>query len=327
MREHKITRRKAIGSSLIASIAAVSGLAFKTDAQDKPFGYNLASKKKLPFRISLNTSTISEYNLGADQQIDMVSKAGFDGIELWMRDVMKFVDAGGKVEHLREKLQSGGLVLENMIGFAAWCSDDPAERTKAIDQLRNEMILTAGLGGKYIAAPVLGIDALDCTKFDAYAQRYEAILNLESETGVTPILEIWGAGALNNLADCAHIVIATGHPKATMLLDFYHLYRGGSDWDTLDCINGKRLPLIHMNDYPANPAREVLTDAHRVLPGEGVCPFQDILPKLYLAGFRGGLSVELFNREYWATMDAESMLKNSYEKTYAVVENALANIL
>ncbi len=326
MDESKISRRKAIGNSLMVSLAAATGLAFKTTEQESPTDHGRVVKKKMPFRISLNTSTISAYDLGVDRQIEMVAAAGFDGIELWMRDVTKFIDSGGTVEELKDKLQAGGLVLEDMIGFAAWCSDDPGERQKAIEQMREEMVLTAGLGGKYIAAPVLGIKTLDPAKFDAYAERYEAILQLEAETGVTPLLEIWGAGALSKLSDCAHIVIATGHPKATMLLDFYHLYRGGSDWDTVDCLNGKRLPLLHMNDYPQTPARELLTDAHRVLPGEGVCPFDEILPKLYHAGFRGGLSVELFNKDYWAAMDAETMLKSSYDKTVAVVEKAMAHI-
>ena len=84
---------------------------------------------------------------------------------------------------------------------------------------------------------------------------------MSDQTGVVPILELWGHGALNSLADCAHIVIGSGHPKATMLLDFYHLYRGGNDWDTLDCINGSRLSLIHINDYPADPPFDQLRDS------------------------------------------------------------------
>lgn len=325
MMGNKITRRKAITTGLKASLVAMSGYAFSTydlNATDQ----NTHIKKKLPFRISLNTSTIMAYKLGVGKQIEMVSAAGFDGIELWMRDIVTFLDKGGTTASLKEKLQAGNLVLENIIGFSQWCSDDAEERKKAVEQLRSEMMITAELGGSFIAAPVMGLKSLDRTKFDEYAQRYNDILTLKKETNVIPVLEIWGAGALNNLADCAQIVIATGHPDATMLLDFYHLYRGGSDWDTLDCLNGKRLPVIHMNDFPATPARELLTDAHRILPGDGICPFDKILPKLYDSGFRGGLSVELFNKEYWATMDAETMLKNSYTKTVQVVERALPNM-
>jgi 2-keto-myo-inositol isomerase len=326
MTENKISRRKAIGTAMTASLAAMSGYAFKFEAQDTASYENKQPKEKLPIRISLNTSTVLHYKLEADKQIEMVAGAGFDGIELWMNDIKAFLDKGGTRDHLKEKLQKHDLILENIIGFSKWCSDDPGERKNAMDQLREEMLITAELGGKFIAAPVQGIEVLDGRKYEEYAQRYAAILKLGDETGVTPLIELWGAGALHKIADCAHIVIATGHPRATMLLDFYHIYRGGNDWDTVDCLNAKKLPVIHMNDYPSTPAREALTDADRILPGEGICPFGEIIPKLYEAGFRGGLSVELFNRSYWATMDAETLLKTSYEKTYRVIQNTLSDM-
>jgi 2-keto-myo-inositol isomerase len=323
---NKISRRNAIATSLKVSLAAIGGYAFKTISQEKLHVENTSVKKKLPVRISLNTSTLLHYKLDVDVQIDMVADAGFDGVELWMRDIQAYLEKGGKAEQLKRKLQDRGLILENIIGFSKWCSDLPDERAKALDQLRGEMMIIAAMGGKYIAAPVQGIESLDRNKYDDYAERYNAILNLGDETGVTPILELWGMGALNKVADCARIVIATGHPKATMLLDFYHVYRGGNDWDTIDILNGHKLPVMHINDYPATPSFELLKDSDRVLPGEGICPFDILIPKLYKAGFRGGFSVELFNREYWETMDAQTMLKNSYEKTYDVVEKALAKM-
>ena len=322
--KHKISRRKAIATSLKVSLAAIGGYAFKSNL---PYPENSALKKKLPIRISLNTSTLLHYKLDVDVQIDMVADAGFDGVELWMRDIKAYLEKGGTSEQLKRKLEERGLILENIIGFSKWCSDDPEERKKAMEQLREEMMIIAQMGGKFIAAPVQGIESLDRNKYDDYAERYNAILNLGDETGVTPILELWGMGALNKVSDCAQIAIATGHPKATMLLDFYHVYRGGNDWDTVDLLNGNRLPVIHINDYPSSPSYELLKDSDRVLPGEGVCPFNELIPKLYNAGFRGGFSVELFNKGYWETMDAKTMLKNSYEKTYEVVEKALANTI
>jgi len=140
-------------------------------------------------------------------------------------------------------------------------------------------------------------------------------------------LELWGACALNKLSDCAQIVIATGHPNATMLLDFYHLYRGENSWDTLDCLNGSRLPVFHINDYPANISREQLRDSDRLFPGDGVCPFSELIPMLYDSGFRGAFSVELFNKIYWDTMYIQTILKNSYEKTYRVLYEAINNTI
>lgn len=323
MKPAKISRRKAIETSLIASLAALGGLGFTEARTPGKLRNTMAPRPGLPFRISLNTSTIMAYQLPVDEQIKKVAAAGFDGVELWMRDIRAFLDKGGSQGQLKELLEGGNLKLENIIGFSQWCSDDAEERKKAIDQLLMEMEITAGLGGKHIAAPVMGLQSLDPSRFGEYTERYQAILALEGETGVVPVIEIWGAGALHKISDCAQIVIATGHPKATMLLDFYHIYRGGNHWDTLDVLNGAKLPVIHMNDYPAEPARESLNDGHRLLPGEGVCPFNTVLPKLYEAGFRGGLSVELFNKGYWETMDAETLLRNSFEKTVAVVQNAM----
>ncbi|SDE15938.1 2-keto-myo-inositol isomerase [Pricia antarctica] len=316
---NKITRRKALTTSVKASMAAMFGYAFAPISQPTT-GHKTDTNLKLPFRISLNTSTISAYKLPVDQQIDKVATAGFDGIELWMSDVKAYLEKGGTTIALKKKLQAGNLILEDMIGFSPWCSDNLGERKKAVAQLREEMLLTAELGGKYIAAPILSLKTLDRTKFDAYTERYAAILDLAADTSVTPLLELWGMGALHNLGDCAKIAIDTGHPNAAILLDFYHIYRGGNAWETLDILNGSRLPVIHMNDYPATPSREKLTDADRVLPGEGICPFNEILPKLYASGFSGGLSVELFNKGYWASMDVDTLLKMSYESTFTIVK-------
>lgn len=324
MKSGNISRRKAIETSFIASLAALGGFGFTTTGKTRQGRDTMVPKAELPFRISLNTSTLMAYQLPVDEQIKKVAAAGFDGIELWMRDIRAFLDKGGSQGQLKELLEGGNLRLENIIGFSAWCSDDAEERKNAIDQLLMEMEITTGLGGNHIAAPVMGLKSLDPARFGEYTERYQAILALEAETGVIPVIEIWGAGALHKISDCARIVIDTGHPKATMLLDFYHIYRGGNHWDTLDILNGSKLPVIHMNDYPAEPAREALNDGHRLLPGEGICPYNTILPKLYESGFRGGLSVELFNKGYWETMDAETMLRNSFEKSVAVVQNAMS---
>lgn len=321
----KISRRKAIGTSLKASLAAFSGYAFGPAYFKEAKTTLISNSKTLPMRISLNTSTLLHYKLAVDVQIGMVAEAGFTGIELWMSDIKTYLDNGGKTKDIKDKLEENQLILENIIGFSKWCSDDSEERKEALAQLRDEMNIIAEIGGTYIAAPVQGIEQLNRKKYADYADRYRAILELGDETGVTPILELWGMGALHKVADCAHIAIATGHPKATMLLDFYHVHRGGNDWDTIDILNGKKLPVFHMNDYPGTPSYDKLIDADRVLPGEGVCPFEEIIPKLYQAGFRGGFSVELFNKGYWETMDAETLLKHSYEKTAAVVQKALTN--
>ncbi len=49
-----------------------------------------------------------------------------------MKDIKTYLENGGTAAQLKEKLQARELVLENIIGFSKWCSDDPEERKKAI---------------------------------------------------------------------------------------------------------------------------------------------------------------------------------------------------
>jgi sugar phosphate isomerase/epimerase len=74
-----------------------------------------------------------------------------------------------------------------------------------------------------------------------------------------------------------------------------------------------------MNDYPADPPRASITDAHRVYPGDGVAPLKEMLRDLRHLGFGGYLSLELFNREYWK-QDAMQVARTGLEKMRAVAE-------
>lgn len=267
MLEKKISRRNMLRTTGLAvlgsTFAGLASCAPKKKEEPSPE----ASSSKRPFRVCLNVSTIAGYKLPVQKQIDLCAEAGFEGIELWTRDVDAFVKQGGTYETLRRQLEGSGLLLENMIGFASWFADDPSKRKEGLNQMRHDMEMVAGLGGKFIAAPAQGVTQLDRTRLPEYSERYRAILDLGDEMGVTPILELWGAGVLNQLSDTMAIAIASGHSLASVLLDFYHLYRGGNSFDSLRLINGKILPVFHINDYPELPPRTELRDSDRVFPG------------------------------------------------------------
>ena len=81
---------------------------------------------------------------------------------------------------------------------------------------------------------------------------------------------------------------------------------------------------FHVNDFPATPPREQLTDAHRVYPGDGVAPWQEILSTLHANGISCMLSLELFNRDYWK-QDAHTVARTGLQKCRQVVAKSLNN--
>jgi len=253
-----------------------------------------------PFKYSLNTSTIRGQKLGLEREIDLAAKAGYQAIEVWVSTIQEYVKAGGKLADVRKRIEDRGLTVENAISFSRWVVDDDAVRAEAVEQVKREMDLLAQIGGKRIAAPPAGATdkpGLDLTKA---AERYRAILDLSDKTGIVPILELWGGSKnLHRIGQCMFVVIESGHPKACMLGDVYHIYKGGSDFAGLRMISPQAMPIMHMNDYPADPPRDRISDRDRVMPGDGMAPLTQILRDLRDGHSRAILSLELFSPAYW----------------------------
>jgi len=272
-----------------------------------------------PFRYCLNTSTIMGQKPGLLRSIEIAAAAGYDGVELWVRDVKEWLASGQKVETLATLLRSKKLHVENAISFTEWLVDDDTKRQQAIATLEDEMKLMAALGCKRIAAPPAGLAAGSPIDIKKAAERYREIIALGKKTGVMPLLEFWGAsGTIYNFSQAIAIAAAANDPDARILPDVYHLNRGGSGFDCLGLVSGKVIDIIHMNDYPANKPVAEQTDADRVYPGDGAAPFQKILKYLKQMGGPKTLSLELFNKTYWG-QDAQVVANTGLQKMKALV--------
>jgi 2-keto-myo-inositol isomerase len=273
------------------------------------------------FRYGLNTSTIQGQKLSLVEEIEIAAAAGYQAIEPWINEIERYVEGGGSLPELKRRIADHGMTVEGAIGFAEWIVDDDARRAKGFEIARRDMELVAQIGGKRMAAPAMG--ATDIEGFDLFriAERYHALLELGEQTGVAPILEVWGfSKTLTRLSEATFVAQEARHAGATILADVYHLYKGGSPIQGLALLNPAVLPVLHMNDYPDMP-RDAIGDADRVYPGDGVAPMKQIFALLHQIGFNGVLSVELFNRDYWQ-QDALTVAKTALAKTRAVVEQA-----
>ena len=119
------------------------------------------------------------------------------------------------------------------------------------------------------------------------------------------------------------MAIESGHPKACVLADVFHLYKGGSEFRGLRLLSSGAVQVFHMNDYPAEPAREKINDSFRIFPGDGVAPITQIVRDLDATGGRKVLSLELFNRDYYQ-QDPLEVARNGLAKMKQVVRQALA---
>lgn len=271
-------------------------------------------------RYCLNTSTIRGQKLSLEDEVDLASNCGYDGIEPWIREIEAYRDAGKSLADLRKRIADRGLRVESAIGFAPWLVDDDAQRRQGLEQLKREMELVREIGGMRIAAPPAGMHQADAAQVDLLvaAERYHAILEIGRSLGVVPQVEVWGPSRnLSRLGQAVLVAIESGHPDACVLPDIYHLYKGGSGYDGLALLSSQSIHCFHFNDFPADPPRAEINDSFRVYPGDGIAPWPKIVGILKQIGFSGAASLELFNKEYWA-QDPKLVLETGLKKMKAV---------
>jgi sugar phosphate isomerase/epimerase len=296
------------------SVAGAGVLAGALPARDGPAE---------PFRYMLNMSTIRGQNLTPPQQVDIAAKAGYHAVEPWVPDLEKWLKADGNLKDLSKRITDHGLTCESAIGFAPWIVNDDDARKKGLEQAKRDMDWVVQLGGKRIAAPPVGAHQTGGIELMRAAERYRALLELGDKMGITPQVEVWGfSKSLNRLGETMMVAMESGHPKACLLPDVYHLYKGGSDFTGLKLLGGAAMHVFHMNDYPADLPRATIQDKDRIYPGDGVAPLKEMLRNLRDLGFRGALSLELFNPTYWK-QDALLVARTGLEKMKAVVRAAL----
>jgi 2-keto-myo-inositol isomerase len=283
-------------------------------------GFAKEKKKQADkFKFSLNTSTISGQKLGVQKYIEIAARAGYDCMELWLPDLKVYMDNGGTLPALKKLIDDSKVPVVNAIGFAPWMIDDEEKRNAGFKQMRQEMEIMAALGCPRIAAPSAGIGPTAQLDMFIVGERFAKLIELGKETGVTPQLEFWGASRFHHIGQALMASAVANNPGAKILADVYHLFRGNSGFESLKMIDGSMIEIFHMNDYPGTIPREKQEDKDRIYPGDGVAPFKQILTDLKNMKGPKILSLELFNREYWA-QDPLQVAKTGLEKMKKVVQ-------
>ncbi|SEW51810.1 sugar phosphate isomerase/epimerase family protein [Chitinophaga arvensicola] len=272
------------------------------------------------FKYSLNMSTIRGQKLGFIKELETASKAGFRHVEIWIDTFQTYLQQGGSVTEARKIIEGLGLQIENAIGFARWIVDDEATRKAGLAQLQQEMEQLAKIGCKRIAAPPMGANNAHTPVIDlnVVTERYLAILEMGEKTGVLPILEMWGGSPnLKKISQVLYVVTESGHKNARVLLDSFHIFKGGSSFDSTAFVGKPAIDIFHVNDYPAGISPEKISEPDRIYPGDGIAPLRQLMQCIRNPEKPVIISLEVFNNSYYQ-QDALLVAKTGLAKMKAI---------
>jgi sugar phosphate isomerase/epimerase len=258
----------------------------------------------------LNASTIRPAPLLT--KIEAAAAAGFRAIELWNDDVTAFVEGGGSLAQVGERLASAGLSVPSVIAVMGWIGCPAGERDERRREAVRRMEQAKALGSPFIvASPPMGRADVAQAAAD-----YRELLQIGRDVGIRPSMEFLGfVDQINSIPAAWEIVERAGDPDGTIVIDWFHMVRGqGSTLDDLRRIPADRISIVHLDDVPYDKPFAEMSDADRVFPGDGDIPIRDMNAVLREIGYQGPISLELFNRDLW-DQDPFAVARTGFEKS------------
>jgi 2-keto-myo-inositol isomerase len=268
------------------------------------------------FVYCLNTSTIRPTPFL--EKIAIAGKAGYQAIEPWNDEITAYLQEGGSIAELKRALAGAGLKVVSVIALHSWAMAEGNEHRRVLDECRRRMEQAAELGSPYIVAS----PPQEVVDINRARDRFGELLEMGEQVGVVPSMEFLGfVDGVKNVSTAWAIAAGAGTPraKATIVADVFHMMRGGGSIDDLLTIKGDRLANFHINDLPAVPDPLAQRDEDRVMVGEGIADLPRVIANLRSIGYRGPISLELFNRKLWE-QDPFEVVKRGLERIRALVE-------
>ncbi|OLM17379.1 MULTISPECIES: TIM barrel protein [unclassified Pseudonocardia] len=240
---------------------------------------------------------IATVSLGGSltDKLDAVAAAGFGGIELLDADLR---DSSLSASEVAARCADLGLTIDAYQPFRRAEGVSAAEFTDVLARFRGELDVMAGLGTGSILVVSNTDDDADPDR-DLSARQLSALADAAAERGMSVTYEAlaWGTH-VGRFADAWDVVRRAGHPALTVTVDTFHMISRGEDAGALDGVPMDKISLAQVADAPMlSMDLKQWSRNHRCLPGDGEFDLRTPLRALWAAGYRGPLSLEIFNPE------------------------------
>jgi 2-keto-myo-inositol isomerase len=225
--------------------------------------------------------------------LEIAREMGYTGIEARAERLLK--DAA-EVRATAELVRPSEVLTLNGVALTVR-ADGRMDRRLIEDDLKSRLQICQELGAPYLLAIPPRAPGLETRR--AIPPTRDA---LELARDRADRLDIRIAFEFLGFGDCPintpEIATETvdGIDAIDLVLDSCHWHASGSQ--PLNAFPVERLVLVHLNDAPDKPPRQI-EDADRVLPGEGVIQLKTLLASLKARAFTGPWSLETFNPAYW----------------------------
>jgi 4-hydroxyphenylpyruvate dioxygenase len=230
------------------------------------------------------------------EKMEAAAAIGFDGVEIFENDLLTFEGTPKDVRYLADSL---GLTITCFQPFRDFEAMPDPQRARNLDRAERKFDVMQQLGAELllvcsnVSPASIDDDARAAADLAEMAERaHKRGLRVGFEALA------WGRN-VNKWRHAWKIVEAAGHPALGLIVDSFHTLALGDDLAGLSDVPPDKIFLAQLADAPKLSMDVLSWSRHfRNFPGQGQLPVADFVRDLIGAGYRGPLSLEIFNDEF-----------------------------
>ncbi len=232
------------------------------------------------------------------EKLEAAAAIGFDGVEILENDLLTFDGSPAAVRSIARGL---GLDITCFQPFRDFEAMPEPQRSRNLDRAERKFDVMQALGTDLLlvcsnlSPAAIGDDARAAADLAVMADRaqrrglrvgYEALA--------------WGRH-VNRWRHAWRIVQLADHPALGLIMDSFHTLAVQDNAADLGKVPAEKLFFLQLADAPALSLDVLSWSRHfRNFPGQGQLPVAEFLRAVLAAGYRGPLSLEIFNDEFRA---------------------------
>ncbi|WP_421723191.1 sugar phosphate isomerase/epimerase family protein [Bauldia sp.] len=232
-------------------------------------------------------------------RVETARKVGYRGIGFAYADIMAVSDRIG-FDTMKAVLDDNDMKHVEVENIFDWFTS--GERRRRSDVIRRDLMNAAKrLGARHIK---IGGDFENEGRTDwsmeHLAREFRQLCDEAAEVGAGISLEIMPFTNLRTIDQGLELLRRAGAPNGGIMIDIWHMGRGGIDYDDVARIPKDALSWVEVNDALDEVQGSLFNDTvnHRVLPGEGALRFRDFLRAIQATGYDGPYGVEILSDEH-----------------------------
>lgn len=270
-------------------------------------------------KLGMNEATCKE-NSTLEQDLKLCEKYHYDYIEIRL-DMLKDYLQRHSVAELQAFFAASNVkpYAFNSIEDINFCTEE--QWAKVVGLFTFACEIGQKIGNLYIVVVPTVDDAMvnktDKEIFEDSVKALRKLSGIAAPYGMKLAFEPIGnpRWCVRSLRQCMDIINAVDRLNVGVALDAFNLFLHDKlqDIDDIELVPAEKIFVYHIDDSEDLPLAE-LDHCHRLFPGDGIIPLEEITRRLHKKGYDGVASVELFRPEYWA-MDADDVFRLAAEKT------------